>query len=177
MGVGMVNARCYGGHGSDGALPLPLQKVDIGKREIVGFGANGEITYIDSVMHPFPAIRFKEDSGDIAKLREKEKGDWKKMTLEEKKALYRASFCQTLAEVEAPTGEWKSITGIILVGVSIGIMGYMWMKNVVYGPLPVTITDEERQKAEIEMMIAQRINPIEGIASQYDYEKGKWKNQ
>ena len=59
-------------------------------------------------------FRFKEDVGEIAKLREKERGDWKKLTLEEKKALYRASFCQTLAEVEAPTGEWKSVRIILL---------------------------------------------------------------
>ena len=44
-------------HGSGSSVPLPLTKVDIGKREIVGFGGNGEATYIDSVMHPFPAIR------------------------------------------------------------------------------------------------------------------------
>merc|ERR1712165_704030 len=81
---------------------------------------------------PFPAIRFKEDVGDIAKLREKEKGDWKKLTTEEKKALYRASFCQTLSEVEAPTGEGKSILGCVLVAVSVGIWGYFWMKSVVY---------------------------------------------
>ena len=31
--------------------------MDIGTREIVGYGANGEVTYIDSVMAPFPAIR------------------------------------------------------------------------------------------------------------------------
>ena len=30
-----------------------------------------------------------------------ENGDWKKMTLEEKKALYRFSFCQTIAEYSA----------------------------------------------------------------------------
>merc|ERR1712088_988032 len=140
-------------HGSGSSVPLPLTKVDIGKREVVGFGGNGEATYIDSVMHPFPAIRFKEDAGDIALLREKEKGDWKKMTKEEKKALYRASFCQTLAEVEAPTGEWKSIIGMTLVGVSIGIWGYLWMKAYVYNTLPETITDEEKQKAQIDRMI------------------------
>ena len=43
-------------HGSVGP-PLPQMKVDIGKREVVGFGGNGEATYIDSVMPPFPAIR------------------------------------------------------------------------------------------------------------------------
>merc|ERR1711890_171357 len=106
-----------GRHGSSvvGGPTLAQQKVDIGTREIVGYGANGEVTYIDSVMAPFPAIRFKEDKGEIAVLREKEKGDWKKLTLEEKKVLYRASFCQTLAEIEAPTGEWKSILGWALI--------------------------------------------------------------
>merc|ERR1712117_222926 len=153
--------------------PLPQTKVDIGKREIVGFGGNGEATYIDSVMAPFPAIRFKEDVGDIAKLREK--GDWKKLTTAEKKELYRASFCQTLTEVEAPTGEWKSVLGLTLVGISLGIWGYLWMKAWVYGDLPDTITNEAKQKAQIERMIAMRANPIEGLTSNYDYEQGKWK--
>merc|ERR1712112_637451 len=94
-------------NGSGSSVPLPLTKVNIGKREVVGFGGNRELTYIDNVMAPFQAIRFKEDAGEIVTLRTKEQGDWKKMTKEEKKALYRASFCQTLSEVEAPTGEWK----------------------------------------------------------------------
>ncbi len=41
-------------------------KVQIGKREVVGFGSNGEEVYLDDVHHPFPAIRFKEDTGEIA---------------------------------------------------------------------------------------------------------------
>merc|ERR1712098_652272 len=97
------------------------------------------------------------------------------VTKEEKKVLYRASFCQTLAEVEAPTGEWKSILGVMLVGVSIGIWGYVWMKKVVYPELPDTITNEDKLEAQIERMIALRVNPVEGFASDYDYEKGRWK--
>merc|ERR1719511_334316 len=93
-----------------------------------------------------------------------------KLTVEEKKALYHASFCQTLAEVEAPTGEGKSILGCVLVAVSIGIWGYFWMKSVVYGALPDTITSDEKQKAQIDRMIAIRANPVEGISSNYDYE-------
>merc|ERR1719236_247154 len=124
------------------SVPLPLTKVNIGKREVVGYGSNGEATYIDSVMAPFPAIRFKEDVGDIAKLREKEKGDWKKMTKEEKKALYRASFCQTLSEVEAPTGEWKGILGMVLFLTSLGVWIYLWMVFFVYNPLPDSFSGE-----------------------------------
>ena len=41
-------------------------QVDIGKREVVGFGYNGEESYIDDVMFPFPAIRFKEDTAEIS---------------------------------------------------------------------------------------------------------------
>ena len=89
--------------------------------------------------------------------------------------MYRASFCQTLIEVEAPTGEWKSVLGLTLLGISIGIWGYIWTKAWVIGPLPDTITDEEKVKAQIERMIAIRANPVEGLTSNYDYEKGEWK--
>lgn len=165
---------CATRNGSHGPPP-PITKLLIGKREVVGYGINGEPNYMDNVMAPFPAIRFKEDVGEIVALRQKEQGDWKKMTKEEKKVLYRASFCQTLAEVEAPTGEWKSIIGICLSGFAVGLLGYLWMNKYVYGELPATITNDELKKAQIERMIALRINPIEGFASNYDYEKGKWK--
>lgn len=58
----------------------------IGNRDVVGFGINGEYSYIDRIDYPMPAIRFKENTPESAKLREKEKDDWKKLTLDEKKA-------------------------------------------------------------------------------------------
>ena len=58
-------------------------------------------------------------------LREKEKGDWKKLTIEEKKALYRHTFCQTFAEFDAPDPEWKWIVGWTLIGVSISWAMYL----------------------------------------------------
>lgn len=33
--------------------------------------------------------RFREDTPEILKVKEKEKGDWKKLSVEEKKLLYR----------------------------------------------------------------------------------------
>ena len=47
----------YGEHGDPAHLPVPESKVDIGKREVVGFGGNGEVTCVNSAMAPFPAIR------------------------------------------------------------------------------------------------------------------------
>lgn len=47
---------------------------------------NGTASYIDHTDFPCPAIRFKENTPDVLALREKEKGEWKALTLDEKKA-------------------------------------------------------------------------------------------
>jgi len=153
---------------------LPI-KCEIGSREIVGFGMNGEEVYVDHVGFPFPAIRFKEDTPAILKLKEKEKGDWKKMTIHEKKELYRASYCQTLVETKAPTGEWKAVFGIALVCISLGLWGYVWLATYAYDELPITMTDEEHLKGKIQKMIDLRVGAVDGFASNYDYEKNQWK--
>ena len=61
-------------------------------------------------------------------LRQKERGDWAAMTLEDKRALYRASFRMTYAEMGAPTGEWKSVVAGVLLGLSITGWMLIWMK-------------------------------------------------
>lgn len=57
----------------------------IGSREVVGFGLSGEYSYADRMDFPCPAIRFREVKGDLTALKEKEKGDWKKLSVDEKK--------------------------------------------------------------------------------------------
>jgi len=154
--------------------PLPI-KCEIGTREVVGFGMNGEETYIDHYAFPFPAIRFKEDTPEILKLKEKEKGDWKKLTTHEKKELYRASYCQTLVELKAPTGEWKAIIGMVLGCISVGIWGFVWLTTFAYDELPSTMTNDEHLKAQIQRMIDMRVGAVDGFTSNYDYEKNEWK--
>lgn len=100
----------------------------IGNREIVGHGWNGTACYADRVDYPMPAVRFRETTPEIAALREKEKGDWKKLSLQEKKALYRASFCQTFSEMKAGTGEWKQHIGVACMFVSGAIFISLLMK-------------------------------------------------
>ncbi|XP_050667844.1 cytochrome c oxidase subunit 4 isoform 1, mitochondrial-like [Leptidea sinapis] len=146
----------------------------IGNREWVGYGFNGQPNYVDRPDYPLPAIRFQADNPDIQALRQKEKGDWRKLTLEEKKALYRASFCQTFAEFQAPTGEWKAILGWALVVASLSLWMYMGAKLFVYSPLPESFS-EESQKAQLKRMLDMKVNPIDGLSSKWDYENNRWK--
>lgn len=69
-------------------------------------------------------------------LREKEKGDWRKLTVQEKKTLYRASFCLTIAEVKAPTGEWKLCLAGCLIAAGLSIWIAIWTN--LYGESYVT---------------------------------------
>merc|ERR1711872_582514 len=146
----------------------------IGNREVVGFGYNGDKNYVDRIDFPMPAIRFKENTPDVQALHEKAKGDWKKLSIEEKKALYRASFAQTFSEMKAPTGEWKSVLGLVLFISSLSVWIYMAMKTFVYFPMPDSF-EPERQNAQLERMIALKANPVQGPASHWDYEKNDWK--
>lgn len=146
----------------------------LGNRDIVGYGWNGSYGYMDREEFPCPPVRFRENTDEILALREKEKGDWKNLSVEEKKTLYRASFCQTFAELKAPTGEWKAIVAATIAGIAVTGWLLIWIKKYVYLELPGTITEEWKEK-QTEQMIRQRQNPIEGVASKWDYENNKWK--
>merc|ERR1711944_389493 len=172
-----TSVKALGGHGPPahgGEVVYEPVKVKIGNREVVGYGNCGQENYVDHIHYPFPAIRFKEDTGDIAKLREKEKGDWKKMTIEEKKVLYRASFCSTLAEMTAPTGEWKRIVGYVMIALGISLWMVIWTQKFVI-PGGLRTLEPEWIMANIQKRIDMEMGPIEGVASQYDYEKNQWK--
>lgn len=144
-----------------------------GDRKIVGFGRNGSADYEDVRDFPCPAVQFKEDKGDLMSLRQKELGDWREMTVEEKKQLYRASFCSTFAEFTARTGEWKSITAIVL-GLGALTAGFvLFCHKFVY--LPCRTSGEEWQADRVRMAIAERDGPIHGVSSHYDFDKKQWK--
>ena len=132
--------KCHGGDPSDIHPPTldhggekcyyPHRDVTIGNREIVGFGINGKSIYQDDVHVPFPSIRFKERTN--VKLLEKEKGDWKKLTIEEKKDLYRQTFGNTFAEINTPIHHQGADLGKgiwLTVGIIYGyILFYLWRK-------------------------------------------------
>ena len=67
-----------------------------GNRDIVGYGSNGQEDYLDDEEYPCPAIRFRENSPEFLALRQKELGDWKQLTVAEKKELYRHNYRSVL---------------------------------------------------------------------------------
>ncbi|XP_072948352.1 cytochrome c oxidase subunit 4 isoform 2, mitochondrial-like [Epargyreus clarus] len=107
-------------------------------------------------------------------LREKEKGDWRQLCCEEKKALYRASFCQTFAEFQHPTGQWKFFFGWWFIVVSFGFWCQIFYHFYVYEPLPMSLS-KPYQKAQLRRMLELRVNPIDGISSKWDYDYERWK--
>lgn len=79
-------------------------------------------TYLDSTDRPYPSLRFRPDDDIIKPIREKELGDWKKMTLEEKKLLYRYSFKRTRAELVGWNIYWKITWAYIFTALSIAFL-------------------------------------------------------
>lgn len=45
------------------------------------------------------------------------------------------------------------------------------------GDLPSSLTDEAKVRQQIQFMIDNRVGAVDGFASNYDYEKGEWKNK
>jgi len=145
-----------------------------GGREIVGYGVNGSPIYFDSSDFPFPAIRYREVTPEICAIREKEKDDWKKLSLQEKKDLYRHSFCQTYSEFQYFTPDWKLVVGIGLWAVAIGVMFSMLYSMRLERITPNTF-EEERRQAQLRRMIHLQVQPITGLSSKWCYETNKWK--
>lgn len=157
-------------------LARPLYREIIGNREVVGPSFTGREDYYDLAEQPCPSIRFKEPNEESIALREKEKSSWKGLTLEEKKKLYRHSFCQTLVENEAPNCEGRRIFGNVLFMMSIPIVLYAILQNTLMPPMPQTMSDQGK-KQMVRYWIDVGAEPLDGVASKWDYEKNQWKEK
>lgn len=155
----------------------PLYRIRIGNREVVGPSASGIDEYYDRVDYPCPPIRYKVSTPEIAALREKEKGSWKALTIDEKKKLYRAAFCQTIQEVEAPTAHGRRIFGNVLLLLCVPILTYIVAKKTIFPPLPESMSDQNKKQL-VRWYIESRADPLDGgISSKWDYEKNQWKEK
>ncbi|KAH8235317.1 hypothetical protein KR038_010392 [Drosophila bunnanda] len=146
----------------------------VGDREVVGYGINGRPIYFDRSDFPFPAIRYRTVTPEVTAIREKELGDWKLLALEDKKLLYRYSFCQTFAEFQHFSPDWKLALGLPLWLLAIACGITVMLKTAMYKKTPDTF-EEDRQSAQLRRMIQIQVNPISGVSSKWDYSANKWK--
>ncbi|KAL0274414.1 UNVERIFIED_CONTAM: hypothetical protein PYX00_006839 [Menopon gallinae] len=129
---------------------------------------------MDRTCFPFPAIRYKEYTNELIALREKERGDWRKLSCEEKKTLYRTSFRQTFAEMEAPTGKWKTHLGRFLLNISLALWLFMGYLYFIEREFPESLCERKR-RAVLRRQLLLRDNPITGYPAAWDYEADDWK--
>jgi cytochrome c oxidase subunit 4 len=158
---------------------IPLEEKEriypqIGNRDIVGPSPVSMI-YSEEIDAPLPAIRWGSNTPEILALREKEKGDWHDLSIAEMKQLYRHSFRQTLAEIEASTGEGKRLLYFCLYAVALTTILMLWNRAVAYKGKEEAFFTTDHTTERIKRMINEYNMPYTGIASQYDYENGCWK--
>lgn len=145
----------------------------LGNRDIVGPSFSITFDYHDMPSYPAPSVRWAPNTPEVLALRQKELGDWNTLTLEEKKQLYRNSFCQTFAEFTAPTGEWKRIGYLLFYTLFASLAMLVYNLNA-YGTWPKTFNVEFQQEM-VAGMLMKNVGPFRGISSKYDFEKNEWK--
>ncbi|XP_050294197.1 cytochrome c oxidase subunit 4 isoform 1, mitochondrial-like [Anthonomus grandis grandis] len=162
------------GYGIENRDPYWLER--IGTRDWVGHGCNSLPIYADQMAFPFPAIRWKETTPELQGLYEKSKGDWRLLTKEEKKTLYRANFCQTFAEMKALNGDFAEPMGHALLLCSAGMLIFIYLQLFVYEELPESFSPSS-QRAQLRRQIDLHMNPVRGLSSYWDYDKMDWKSE
>jgi len=172
----MSTAVATGNANSNYLTPEQMTKYHpkVGNRDIVAEGFNSTPFYIDLGILPFSAVRFGENTPEVLALREKEKGDWKGLSVDDKKSIYRSNFCQTYAEFSAPTGEWKMMVTGVLTAVAISGIMLVLFKRFVLPDMPRTINREWQEK-QLEQYVIRGQGMVEGVGSKWDYEKNQWK--
>lgn len=58
--------------------------------------------------------------------------------------------------------------------VSVALWAFILMKKFVLGPLPESTLPEWKEK-QLAYYVQARVDPIDGLASLYDYDKDEWK--
>ncbi|XP_069740831.1 cytochrome c oxidase subunit 4 isoform 2, mitochondrial [Narcine bancroftii] len=131
--------------------------------------------YCDRKDTPLPDIPyFQKLNAEQTALKEKEKSSWTNLTNEEKVALYRIAFHQTYTEMSKTSNEWKTVLGGVFAFIGFTGLIVWWQRINVYPAQPHTFS-EEWQRKQAKRMLDMQMNPIEGFASKWDYEKNEWK--
>ncbi|XP_048673113.1 cytochrome c oxidase subunit 4 isoform 1, mitochondrial isoform X2 [Caretta caretta] len=131
--------------------------------------------YTDRRDIPLPQLEYVRNlSAEQKALKEKEKASWSALSTDEKVGLYRIKFCETFAEMNRGSNEWKTVSGGMLFFLGFTALIVIWQRLYVYGPVPHTFS-EEWVAMQTKRMLDMRVNPVEGFSAKWDYDKNEWK--
>ncbi|XP_075694409.1 cytochrome c oxidase subunit 4 isoform 1, mitochondrial [Rhinoderma darwinii] len=131
--------------------------------------------YNDNRSIPLPEVSYLKDlTPELKALKEKEKGLWDSLSAQEKLQLYSIKFNQTYANMNKGSNQWKTVIGGTLIVIGFTAFIIMWQRKYVFGEIPHTLSDDWIAM-QTKRMLDMRINPVEGIASKWDYERNEWK--
>ncbi|KAM3919890.1 cytochrome c oxidase subunit 4 isoform 1, mitochondrial [Leptodactylus fuscus] len=131
--------------------------------------------YHDHRATPLPEISYLENlTPELKALKEKELGAWSSLSSQEKVQLYRIKFNKTYADMHKGSNEWKTAIGGTLIFIGLTAFIIMWQRKYVFGDIPHTLSDDWIAM-QTKRMLDMRINPIEGFASKWDYDRNEWK--
>ncbi|KAM7100453.1 LOW QUALITY PROTEIN: cytochrome c oxidase subunit 4 isoform 1, mitochondrial [Ciconia maguari] len=122
---------------------------------------------------PCPEVAFVRDlSAQQKALKEKEKASWNALSVDEKVELYRIKFNESYG-MNRGTNECKTVLGGVLFFLGVNWSILIW-QHYMLRPIPHTFSDEWLSM-QTKRMLDMRVNPVEGISSQWDFEKNEWK--
>ncbi|XP_004464076.1 cytochrome c oxidase subunit 4 isoform 2, mitochondrial [Dasypus novemcinctus] len=125
--------------------------------------------------YPMPDEPFcTELSAEQRALKEKEKGSWSQLSHAEKVALYRLQYQETFAEMNRRSNEWKTVMGCVFFFFGFTALLIWWQRVYVFPRKPVTLT-EERKAQQLQRVLDMKGNPVQGLASRWDYDRKEWK--
>ncbi|XP_019654197.1 cytochrome c oxidase subunit 4 isoform 2, mitochondrial [Ailuropoda melanoleuca] len=125
--------------------------------------------------YPMPDEPFcTELNAEQRALKEKEKGSWTQLSHAEKVALYRLQFHETFAEMNRRSNEWKTVMGCVFFFFGFTALLIWWQRVYVFPEKPITLTDEWKAQ-QLQRILDMKGNPVQGLASRWDYEKKEWK--
>ncbi|XP_012321519.1 cytochrome c oxidase subunit 4 isoform 1, mitochondrial [Aotus nancymaae] len=132
-------------------------------------------SYVDRRDYPLPDVaHVRHLSASQKALKEKEKASWSSLSMDEKVELYRIQFKESFAEMNRGSNEWKTVVGAAMFFIGFTAILIILEKRYVYGPLPHTF-DKEWVAMQTKRMLDLKVNPVDGLASKWDYDKKEWK--
>ncbi|KAM5220177.1 cytochrome c oxidase subunit 4 isoform 2, mitochondrial isoform 3-T5 [Hipposideros larvatus] len=88
--------------------------------------------------------------------------------------VYRLQFHETFAEMNHRSNEWKTVMGCVFFFCGFTALLIWWQRVYVFPKKPITLTDEWKAQ-QLQRILDMKGNPVQGLASRWDYEKKEWK--